>query len=271
MSLKQLERIRQFELERVLDLMEQHLPKGARILEIGAGTGWQARALTEAGYEVDAVDMATSVYAKDRVFQIKEYDGHRIPFADNTFDAVYSSNVLEHVRHDMEFQQEIHRVLKPSGVAIHVVPSASWRFWSNLAHYPYIAKRVVARLGPGVAPETEVAEMVARATPRTRGMAALLTRALIPSRDGEHGNAWTEVWRFSRWRWRRFFRQTGWKLIAHQPNGLFYTTNYIFPNALPISARRKLTSILGSSCHIFVMRAAKTGPKELELRANATS
>ena len=33
-----------------------------------------------------------------------------------------------------EFQEEIKRVLKPNGSGIHILPTATWRFWSWLSH-----------------------------------------------------------------------------------------------------------------------------------------
>ena len=96
-----------------------------RLLEIGAGTGWQALALVKRGYEVSAVDLPASKYAGDRVFPVIDYDGHTLPFKDGAFGMVYSSNLLEHIPHLEAFQQEIHRVLRPDGCVVHVLPSSS--------------------------------------------------------------------------------------------------------------------------------------------------
>lgn len=43
------------------------------------------------------------------------YDGKTIPFADKTFDSVFSSEVLEHVFNPDEILPEINRVMKPGG------------------------------------------------------------------------------------------------------------------------------------------------------------
>lgn len=45
-----------------------------------------------------------------------------IHFPDNSFDVIYCSHVLEHVPDDRKAMQEFHRVLKPSGWAILLVP-----------------------------------------------------------------------------------------------------------------------------------------------------
>lgn len=50
------------------------------------------------------------------------YDGKVIPFADQTFDSCFSSEVFEHVFELEASLQEIHRVLKPGGKGLFVVP-----------------------------------------------------------------------------------------------------------------------------------------------------
>jgi SAM-dependent methyltransferase len=260
-SLQQLKKLRHFELNAILERLEKAAPKGARILDIGAGTGWQAHIVTGAGYAVEAIDLTTSTYVDDRVFPIRNYDGYRIPFSNHSFDVIYSSNVLEHVAHAKEFQKEIHRVLKPDGVVIHVVPSGSWRFWSNLAHYPYIAKRVFVRLF-GKQPTMEPADSN---EPNTKQERSVLARVFIPRRDGEIGNALTEIYHFSRWRWRTLFSSTDWKVGSRESNRLFYTAYYTFGVKLSITARSLLSYFLGGSCHIFVLRpssSTKVAPQE---------
>lgn len=253
MYLKQLEAIRIRELGTIMQLMQLETPAGARILEIGAGTGWQAQIISQAGFAVDAIDMPSSVYAPDRVFPIRNYDGHRIPFAEATFDVVYSSNVLEHVAHAKAFQREIHRVLKPDGIAIHVVPSGSWRLWSNITHYPYIARRVFNTL-IGDQPTEKCSEIDNVSASSTRPLRSILSRALIPPRDGEIGNALTEIYYFSRHRWNRMFRDNGWKIERCVANHLLYTTYDAFGAKLSLSSRKRLSRFLGSSCHIYLLR-----------------
>ena len=50
-------------------------------------------------------------------------DALRLPFADNTFDRIIASEVLEHVSDDQVALHEVFRVLKPGGTLAATVPS----------------------------------------------------------------------------------------------------------------------------------------------------
>lgn len=50
------------------------------------------------------------------------YDGKTLPFTDNKFDGVFSSEVFEHIFNLEEIIPEIHRVLKPNGVLLFTCP-----------------------------------------------------------------------------------------------------------------------------------------------------
>lgn len=50
------------------------------------------------------------------------YDGKKIPFDDNTFDSVLSTEVFEHIFNIDELLQELNRVLKPDGKILITCP-----------------------------------------------------------------------------------------------------------------------------------------------------
>ncbi len=54
---------------------------------------------------------------------------YHLPYADNTFDAVILSEILEHVDDDVAGLKEALRVLKPGGVVAVTVPHANYPFW----------------------------------------------------------------------------------------------------------------------------------------------
>lgn len=57
--------------------------------------------------------------AKDVDHQV---DLQRLPFADQSYDFVFASHVLEHVADDQQAISEIRRILRPDGIAILPVP-----------------------------------------------------------------------------------------------------------------------------------------------------
>lgn len=60
---------------------------------------------------------------------LNQADIYRLPYADNTFDKVILSEILEHIDDDVAGLREILRVLKPGGVVAITVPNANYPFW----------------------------------------------------------------------------------------------------------------------------------------------
>lgn len=105
--------------------------QGKRLLDIGCGNGdftIQMKEFVKELYGIDvaqkAVDLAQKKGIKASQLDIDEQD---LPFKDNFFDLIFCEEVLEHVFDSDHLLEEIHRVLKPNGVAIVTTP--------NLASY----------------------------------------------------------------------------------------------------------------------------------------
>ena len=241
--------IRLYELDQVI----RFFPPTCKLLEIGAGAGWQARALSERGHEVEAIDVAESLYAAQREFPVREYDGVRIPYPDQVFDVVFSSNTLEHIPEVESFQEEIRRVLRPDGVVVHIVPTASWRLWTSLAHYAFILRMVLTLLGLR---KSEADSNLIEHKRARRTIAELAYKTLFSPRHGERGCAASELWLFSRYGWRRLLRQTGWEIEHEEPLRLFYTGYLILGPHLGPAMRKRLSRVLGSSTRLYVLRCS---------------
>lgn len=65
----------------------------------------------------------------DKGIPIHNANIYALPYADNTFDAVIYSEILEHVDNDVAALKEAYRVLKPGGVLAITVPNANYPFW----------------------------------------------------------------------------------------------------------------------------------------------
>lgn len=233
---------------RELEAWLARLPAGANssLLEIGAGTGAQAAALAAHFTSVTAVDLTGSSYAAARVFAVQDYDGRRLPFADAAFDIVYSSHLLEHVADLAALSDEIRRVLKPGGMAIHVVPTPAWRIWTSVTHYLSLPGIVLSRAG---------GRRDSAAPGAGKPLAANILSLLFAPAHGARGNRLTEAWYFSKHWWRRQFHRTGWHVTDEFPLRLFYTGNIISGSRLSLTARQRLARHLGSASRCFVLRA----------------
>lgn len=229
------------------------LPRGGTILEIGAGTGRQARSLREAGFDVLPVELATSKYADQRLIPVVDYDGHTLPMADGAAAAVFSSNVLEHVKELPHMHLEIRRVLRPGGYAVHVMPTPAWRFWTTLTSYGAAARAALA-LVPELLPRSLRSVELLRALKAWETLVRRCGRLCLPCRHGERGNTVTEMYYFAPSWWRRNFADAGFEVVADRPAGIYYSGYMLFDTRLSIAWRRSLAHLLGSACHIYVVK-----------------
>ena len=251
-SLDQLEAIRAAEIDKVATF----LPPGARVLEIGAGTGQQALELQRRGFQVTAIEIPDSSYTAHRVFPIKDYDGHTIPLPDASVDLVFSSNVLEHVPDLARMHTEIRRVLAADGRCVHVMPTPSWRLWSLLSGYPDSLLHIAfgaPHLLPRGLPRREELQRLGRVWSQ---LAWNVGGRWFPRRHGERGNVLSELRLFHPDWWRRNFAENGFTVVHDEPMGLFYTGNMLLGRRLDFSRRRRLARLLGSACHLFVLAPA---------------
>jgi ubiquinone/menaquinone biosynthesis C-methylase UbiE len=101
------------------------LPRGSRILDIGAGTGRAAIPFARKGYSVVAVDPARAMLASlrqksgdARVVAVVG-DGTQLPFAGHSFDAAVIARLLYLVPDWRRMLLETLRVLKPGSAVFH--------------------------------------------------------------------------------------------------------------------------------------------------------
>lgn len=221
-----------------------------RVLEIGGGSGFQARILAGWGCEVTSIDIADRPSPPVQYYPVLSYDGTHIPYLDASYDVVFSSNVLEHVKGLRMLCADMRRVLVTDGVSIHYMPTPAWRFWTSVAHYPHLMRRAFGRLRGTPAADASTADD----GQGPRRSETLPWRAIFPGPHGEYPNAIAELYYFRKRRWLDVLRESGLEVVHADVNGIFYTGYALFPR-LPMRTRRIASRFLGSSCHVFVMRA----------------
>src|SRR6266404_2711934 len=114
---------------------------GARLLEVGCGMGTDLLQFARAGASVTGVDLTPrsiqisqqhfAVYGASGDFAIS--DAEHLPFANESFDVVYSNGVLHHTPDTAGAVREIHRVLRVEGQArVMLYHRGSWAYWSQV-------------------------------------------------------------------------------------------------------------------------------------------
>ena len=120
------------------EMLQQHTDlKSKKLLEIGSGFGTNLAVWIKDfdvdgyGIEPDSEAFDSSFLGSQKVFAANGLDSERIikgfgenlPFEDETFDIVYSANVLEHTRDAEAVFMEAFRVLKRGGLLFMEMPN----------------------------------------------------------------------------------------------------------------------------------------------------
>lgn len=226
---------------------------GAQVLEIGGSTGYQASLIAALGSIVESIDVVQPSSDVETYYPVRLYDGRTIPYSNEQFDLVFSSNVLEHIRDLEAMLSESRRVMKADGLAIHILPTPTWRIWTSLSHYVHIARRIVDLIGRGN--RTSILPSVQCERQGNAGWWQGLKRVLRDGPHGEYPSALTELWYFSQRRWTDLFRKNGFQVVEALPSNIFYTGYGVFPS-VSMERRRKLARIFGSATRVYVLRKA---------------
>jgi ubiquinone/menaquinone biosynthesis C-methylase UbiE len=114
---------------------------GARLLEVGCGMGTDLLQFARGQAHCTGVDLTPrslevsqlhfELYGERANFSLA--DAERLPFADESFDVVYSNGVLHHTPGTLQAVREIHRVLRRGGTAkVMLYHRHSFYYWSEI-------------------------------------------------------------------------------------------------------------------------------------------
>jgi SAM-dependent methyltransferase len=133
-----------------------------RVIDCGCGAGEYVRALANLGadawgieYSAEKIDEAMRLGGLPEG-RVAVGDIEAIEFADDTFDVALVNEVLEHVPHDDIGIREVHRILKPGGIAVIFSPNrlypfethgVSLRSGAKVPHYTPFVPYVPVRMG----------------------------------------------------------------------------------------------------------------------------
>jgi SAM-dependent methyltransferase len=113
-------------MEIIFKKLKNDLNKPSKILDIPAGAGRTADKLRELGHDVVCADIN-----EERPEYIQANMEFKLPFEDDTFDAVICMEGIEHVINQNALLAELVRVTKKAGLICISTPNIS-NFWSRL-------------------------------------------------------------------------------------------------------------------------------------------
>jgi len=136
--------------------------RGKQLIDCGCGAGEYVRALTNLGADAWGIE-----YSAEKIAEAQRLGGLRegrvavgdieaIEFPDAHFDVALVNEVLEHVPHDDAGIREVHRILKPGGIALIFSPNrlypfethgVSLRSGAKVPHYAPFIPYAPVRLG----------------------------------------------------------------------------------------------------------------------------
>lgn len=116
----------------ICSTVARFLPRKSRFLEVGAGTGYVAKGLQSAGYDVAVGEYYMSGLRFARAKGINEchqLDIFNPPFS-NAFDAIGLFDVIEHFEEDDLALANCRKMLKDGGYLFATVPAHAW-LWNR--------------------------------------------------------------------------------------------------------------------------------------------
>lgn len=212
-----LNQIRLFEIRSLLD--KSILRRASFICELGAGTGFQSQVLSSRGYHIQAYDKLDSNYKNYQVFPVLDIQGF-LDLPPESVDAIYTSNVVEHIADFSVFHNHCMSKLKRGGLYIHVVPNSTWRlitiftYFFKYFHPPFVSHGKVLK------------------------------------------SPFSEIFAFNKNQWLSFFSKlNSCYLESYFCNHLLYSGTSLFGAKLPIKIRSTIARVLQTgSTHTFILR-----------------
>lgn len=116
-------------LEFIQEVLKEHFPSGAEVLDVGCGNGIIARGVGASGYCIKGIDVSEKTIEKARELTDNPNVTFEVVSAEDLvatgkrFHAVICSEVLEHLHHPGQLLETLYHSLTDDGILIVTVPN----------------------------------------------------------------------------------------------------------------------------------------------------
>ena len=160
------------------DLWEQNM---GSVLDIGCGRGYEDALMASWGNKVIGTDIEESSEWKKQEnenLKFEKANGEKLPYKDNSFDLVFSKDVLHHTANPKKMLEEAKRVCKKGGKVVFVEanrynPIAYVHMTKSLGHQHFTQKQFIS-LVKSVFPNAKLGAFEAHFYPYLPGFALAL-------------------------------------------------------------------------------------------------
>tara|TARA_B110000438_G_scaffold10047_1_gene10235 strand:- start:594 stop:1376 length:783 start_codon:yes stop_codon:yes gene_type:complete len=243
------EKIRRGELTTALDTFPSK--KNLKILEIGGRDGYQAKLIAKEGHTVTSIDI-NPIYPQ--FYPVQKGNITQLEFQEDSFDIIYSSNMLQEIQNIEETFKEIKKIVKKDGIIIHIVPSCWWSLITNFWHYCFIPKYLIKsnkfqQIFKSNLKESQIKENFSDNTKSSKkDLKQLFFHPLGANTSFIH-----EIFYFSKLYWKKLFKKNEFNIIDEKNCPYFYSAYSIF-NFKFLGFRKFLARMGITSCFCFIMK-----------------
>ncbi len=119
-----------FLLKNRYEWMNDYINDDSKGVEVGCGAGISK-------FYIKAKKFLLTDYSDNNWLDVKNVDALNMPFDNESFDFIISSNMIHHVPYPIKFLKEMHRILKPGGLVLIQEINASFfmRFFLRLMRH----------------------------------------------------------------------------------------------------------------------------------------
>ncbi|MCK5566002.1 MAG: methyltransferase domain-containing protein [Planctomycetes bacterium] len=240
-----------------------------KLLEIGGGNGFVASKLSGLGFNVVSIDPDPR---QPSFYHVRQGDCVKLEFPDDSFDIIFSSNVLEHVEDIKTAFAEMKRVLRPEGIMIHTMPTplnTVLTFLTQPVRYIFglgfvfgQAYRVIKNKLRGHKNNNDLSDNLSSdSDPKKlnrQNMREVFKhlnplRILIPWHHGASPSCFTELHDWKRTSWIELFESNGFAVEQTVDLPLAYSRNVVFPFCFE-KLRKHIAESISPSCRAYIAK-----------------